>query len=292
MKQDFNQIITDQVLTLMQEHGTNWQKPWKASAGMGHMNATTGKAYQGTNIFLTAISAMRNEFSSNEWATFKQWKTKKATVRKGQKGTAIIFFDRFKITDKETQEEKMIPLLKSFTIFNADQVDGYDAKPVKEITPKERDAQADALIAATGAVVKHGGDKAFYVPSEDFIQMPVLEDFTGTKTSTDRQAYYSTYFHELGHWTGHKTRLDRKMIGRFGSNAYAFEELIAELTAVFVTCSLGIDSEPRADHAKYLNNWIEVIKSDNKAMIKAFAQAQKASNFIQECGSVKEKESA
>ena len=265
----------------MQQHGKDWTKPWQAQASLGHCNVKSGKPYNGTNIFLLAVSAMKNGYSSNEWGTFKQWQSKGANVKKGQKGTPIIYFDKIKIKDKETDEETMIPMLKGFTVFNAEQVEGYEAKPVEPIKEtKERDQRAEALIKSTGADIRYGGDRAFYVPSQDFVQMPILEDFNGTDTSSDLEAYYSTMFHELTHWTGNKSRLDRKMIGRFGSNAYAFEELIAELGAVFITCQVGINVAPRPDHAKYLNNWLEVIKSDKKAMVKAFAQAQKASDYI------------
>ena len=280
MKKDYNQIITDQVLDLMTKHGSDWTKPWQAKASLGHCNVQSGKPYNGTNIFLLAVSAMKQGFTSNEWGTFKQWQAKGGSV-KGQKGSKIIFFDKIKIEDKDTKEEKLIPMLNGFTVFNADQVDGYESKPVEPIAQtKDRDTRAEALIKATGANIRFGGDRAFYVPSQDFIQMPVLEDFNGTDTSSDIEAYYSTMFHELTHWTGAKTRLDRKKGSKFGSNAYAFEELIAELGAVFVTCQLGINVAPRVDHAKYLNNWLEVIKSDKKAMIKAFASANKASEFI------------
>lgn len=297
MSQDNYQIITDAVLELMSKHGTDWTKPWQAQASLGHCNVQSGKPYNGTNIFLLAVSAMKQDFSSNEWGTFNQWftlgggkrekidgkwvvtKQSKYTVK--PKGTKIIFFDKIKIEDKDTQEEKLIPMLKGFTVFNADQVEGYTPKPVQPITEtKARHDRAEALIALTGADIRYGGDKAFYVPSQDFVQMPVLEDFKGTETSTDFEAYYSTMFHELTHWTGNKARLDRKMVGRFGSNAYAFEELVAELGAVFLTCQVGINVAPRPDHAKYLNNWLEVIKSDKRAMVKAFAQAQKASDYI------------
>lgn len=279
--QDNYQIITDAVLELMEKHGKDWTKPWQAQASLGHCNVQSGKPYNGTNIFLLAVSAMKQGFVSNEWGTFKQWQNKKAKVKKGQKGTKIIFFDKIKIEDKDTQEEKLIPMLKGFTVFNADQVEGYESKPVQPITEtKARHDRSEALISATGADIRFGGDRAFYVPSEDFVQMPILEDFKGTDTSSDVEAYYSTMFHELTHWTGAKGRMDRKMIGKFGSNAYAFEELIAELGAVFVTCQIGINIVPRADHAKYLNGWLEVIKNDKRAMVKAFAQSQKASDFI------------
>ena len=295
--QDNYQIIADAVLELMEQHGKDWTKPWQAQASLGHCNVQSGKFYNGTNIFLLAVSAMKQGFTSNEWGTFNQWftlgggkrekingkwvVTKQSKYKVKPKGTKIIYFDKVKIEDKDTQEEKLIPMLRGFTVFNADQVEGYESKPVKPITEtKARHHRSEALIAATGADIRFGGDRAFYVPSKDFVQMPILEDFKGTDTSSDVEAYYSTMFHELTHWTGAKSRMDRKMIAKFGSNAYAFEELIAELGAVFVTCQVGINIAPRADHAKYLNGWLEVIKNNKRAMVKAFAQAQKASDFI------------
>ena len=131
-KKDRYQMVTDMVIDLMEKHGSNWTKPWQASAGNSHHNVVSGKPYQGTNIFMTAISSYKNEFKSNQWATYKQWEKLGATVRKGSKGTDIVFFDKVMITDKITEEQAMIPLLKGFSIFNADQVDGYDAKPVEE----------------------------------------------------------------------------------------------------------------------------------------------------------------
>lgn len=280
-KKDRYQMVTDAVLQLMNQHGTNWIKPWQEQAGNCHHNVVSKKAYQGTNTFMTAISAYRHGFKSNQWATFKQWEKLGAKVRKGSKGTDILFFDKVMITDKETDEQAMVPLLKGFCVFNADQVDGYTAKPVDDQpAPSFNNGDAEKLIAATGADIKHGGNRAFYAPQPDFIQMPEKSAFKGTKDSTPEQSYYSTMLHELTHWTGHSSRLNRKLISRFGSNAYAFEELIAETGAAFLCAMLGLEKQPTPDHAKYLNNWLEVLKQDKRAMIKAFGQAQKAADFI------------
>ena len=280
-KKDRYQMVTDAVLQLMNDHGTNWIKPWQEQAGNCHHNVVSKKAYQGTNTFMTAISAYRHGFKSNQWATYNQWKKLGATVRKGSKGTDILFFDKVMITDKETDEQSMVPLLKGFCVFNADQVDGYIAKPVDDQpTPSFSNDDAEKLIASTGAYIKHGGNRAFYAPQPDFIQMPEKSAFKGTKDSSPEQSYYSTMMHELTHWTGHSSRLDRKLISRFGSNAYAFEELIAETGAAFLCAMLGLEKQPTPDHAKYLNNWLEVLKQDKRAMIKAFGQAQKAADYI------------
>lgn len=298
-KKDRYQMVTDAVLALMEKHGTNWTKPWQASAGNSHHNVVSGKPYQGTNIFMTAISAYSNEFKSNEWASFNQWfilgggkkekingkwvVTKPSKYKITSKGTDIVFFDKVMITDEITEKQAMVPVLKGFSVFNADQVDGYEAKPVEEqAKPEFNHQETEKLVTDSGAIIKHGGNKAFYAPEPDFIQMPEKTDFKGTKDSTPEQSYYGTLLHELCHWSGHNSRLDRKLVGRFGSNAYAFEELIAETGSAFLAAMLGLEKEPTPDHAKYLNSWLEVLKTDKRAMMKAFGQAQKAANYILE----------
>ena len=283
----------------MKTAGKDWSKGWTSKAVHCHHNALTGKRYTGANVFLTGIDAWAKDFTSNEWATFNQWfelgggkrekingkwvvtQQSKYKIKKGATATQLVFFKNVLKEDKETGEKYTYPMPKPFNVFNADQIEGYTPKPITEITElKDRDDRAEALIKATGARIKHGGDKAFYAPAPDFIQMPHLQDFTGTDTSTDIQCYYSTFFHELGHWTSHSDRLNRKTGSIFKKPEYAFEELVAECTAIFVCIELGIVPEPRADHAKYLNNWIEALQDNANAMTKAFSQAQKAASYI------------
>lgn len=281
MRKDFAKEISDQVIQLMQEHGTDWAKPWMDQAGMGHKNAVSGKEYRGTNTFITALSSYKQGFSSNEWASFKQWQSKGAKVKKGQKGTHIIFYDSKVIEDRDTQEEKRIFILKGWPVFNADQVDGYEPKPIEKPANKVKPVdRVDQLVVNSAAIVKTGGNRAFYTKEQDFIQMPDPSAFTGTDTSTPQESYYSTLLHEMIHWSGHKSRLDRPLGNRFGSNAYAFEELIAEMGSVFAGIALGVNAEPRPDHAKYLNNWLQVLKENDRAMISAFGKAQKAADYL------------
>jgi len=223
-RKDRYQIVTDTVIKLMNEHGSDWTKPWQVAALDCHHNKFSKKAYRGTNTFFTALSCFANGFSSNEWGTFKQWQKAGYKIKKGSKGTDIVFFDKVLITDKKTDEQAMVPMLKGFVVFNADQVD--------------------------------------------------------SDSTTMEQSYYGTLLHELVHWTGHPSRLDRKLANRFGSNAYAFEELVAETGSALLAAMLGLEKEPTPDHAKYLNNWLEVLKQDKRAMMKAFGLAQKAADHL------------
>ena len=274
VKKDRYQILTNQVIDLMEKHGSDWIKPWATHAADSHHNKFSGKAYRGTNCFFTAISAYVNGFASNEWGTYKQWSDIGCQVKKGSKGTDIVYFDKIKIEDKETREEKMIPLLKGFCVFNADQVEGYEGK--KPVIGERFDSheRTENMVINSGAIVKHGGGSAFYSPSTDHIQMPNKADFNSA------DGYYSTLLHEMGHWTGHATRLDRKLANRFGSEAYAFEELIAETASAFMAAFLETEAEPTPNHAKYLNSWIKVLKNDKKAMMQAFSKAQKVADYL------------
>lgn len=280
MKKDRYQIITDTVIEQMENLGSDWLKSWSTNAMSGHHNVISKKAYQGTNTFLTAISSFKNGFQSNQWGTYKQWQSKGHTVKKGSKGTDIIFFDKIKIEDKETEQERFVPILKGFSIFNADQIQDYWSGSAIPEKPTFKHEQTEQLVTNSQAIIKHGGNRAFYTSQSDFIQMPHKTDFKDVDGSNAMQNYYSTLLHELTHWTGHTSRLDRKLANKFGSNAYAFEELVAEIGSVFLTAMLGIEKKPQPNHAKYLNSWLEVLKQDKRAMVKAFGLAQKASDYI------------
>lgn len=280
MKKDRYQMITDIVIEQMENLGSDWMKSWATNAMSGHHNVISKKAYQGTNTFLTAISSFKNGFQSNQWGTYKQWQSKGYSVKKGSKGTEIIFFDKIKIEDKETEQERFVPILKGFSIFNADQIQDYWSGSAIPEKPTFKHEQTEQLIANSQAIIKHGGNRAFYTSDADFIQMPHKTDFKDVDGANAMQNYYSTLLHELTHWTGHTSRLDRKLANKFGSNAYAFEELVAEVGSVFLTAMLGIEKKPQPNHAKYLNGWLEVLKQDKRAMVKAFGLAQKASDYI------------
>jgi antirestriction protein ArdC len=268
MRPDLAATITEKLLDLMTKHGSNWRQPWTGS-GL-YRNAVSKKPYRGVNQLITAISGHASPF----FATYRQWGELGAQVRKGEKATAIFFFKPYAIKDRETEEEKQIMLARSYSVFNAAQVDNPPPLVVEKRPEIERHAECERIIAATGAAVSYGGDKAAFIPSLDRIVMPTANQFES------RDAFYSTHFHELGHWSGAPQRLDRNLKGRFGDPAYAFEELIAETSAAFICAAIGIIPEPRTETAQYLNGWMRGMRDDKGAIIRAFSHAQRAADFI------------
>lgn len=259
------------MLALMDKHGTDWAKPW-ASIG-APKNAETGKAYRGSNSFWLALTALNNGYETPIWATFKQWKKLGATIKKGESNTPIFFFSVFEKENKQTGEKETLRFWKHFQVFNAAQVEGYEAPP--KPSGADKIAAAELFIANSGADIRHGGQSAFYKPSADYIQMPPIESFIET------EGYYSTMLHELTHWTGHKSRCDRDLTGGFDSENYAREELIAECGAALLCMNLGITKAPTPNHAKYLNNWMQAINNDYKAIFAAMSAAQKAIDYLE-----------
>jgi antirestriction protein ArdC len=163
---------------------------------------------------------------------------------------------------------------RGYSVFNAAQVDGYTPKADPDVPMLERIACADAFFQGIGADVRHGGNRAFYAVDSDQIQMPPFQAFT------ENVAYYSTLAHEHSHWTARAGRCDRQLGKRFGDNAYAAEELIAELGAAFVCAHLGLSTEPREDHAQYIGSWLKVLKADKRAIFTAASKAQQASDYL------------
>lgn len=280
-KFDIAQTVTDKIIALIESGkvtGKNWEAPWNKSMALPR-NAKTGKFYRGVNVLLLWNAG---DYRSNMWATWNQWKSMGHLPEnaKGQ-GRMIVFWKILEKKEKQADgSEKVtakIPFLRYSTVFNADLVPTYEEPEITTLDESERFTIAESTMAATGANIAHnGGHRAFYRPVTDSIHLPVFEHF---KTSS---GYYSTAFHELAHWTGHKSRLDREFGSRFGDNAYAFEELIAELSAAFTCARLGINSETRQDHAEYIKHWLTVLKGDKNAIITASSQAAKASEFILE----------
>jgi antirestriction protein ArdC len=226
---------------------------------------------------------MAQSFAAPVWMTFKQARELDAHIRKGEKGSLVVYADS--ITRKETDEktgdeiDREIPFLKGYTVFNVEQIEGlpevYYAKAAPTLDPVARIDHAEKYFAALGATIRHGGNRAFYSIAADAIQMPAFESFQ------DADSYYATLAHECTHWTGSKTRLDRDFGGhRFGSEGYAVEELVAELGAAFLCADLELALEPREDHASYIATWLKVLAADNRTVFTAAAHAQRAAEFI------------
>lgn len=281
MKTDIYKQVTDKILEGLENGTAPWVKPWSAKAYKGGSfahNAVTKRQYSGVNVVLLWMAQDEGGYTANRWLTFKQAKENGGNVRKGERGTMVVFVSHIVREDEKTGEEKRIPFLKKYTVFNVEQCDGLPERITGEclampVNTEQRAELADQFIEATGAVFEErGGNQAYYSPMHDEICMPKFEQFK----SADH--FYATGFHELGHWTGHKARLDRDFSGRFGDRSYAAEELVAELSAAFLCAEFGFDGDLR--HAGYIKNWISLLKSDSRAFVTAASKAQQATDYL------------
>lgn len=281
LKKDVYQSVTDNIVAMLERGVKPWAPQWSKSADglMSLPLRSNGEAYRGLNLMLLWGSAEANGFRAQTWMTFNQAKALGGCVRKGSKGTQIVYWGRFdpKGDDGEEGEEKGVLFAKGYTVFNVEQIDGLPESYFEAVAPLpevERIARAETWVRGTGAEVRHGGNRAYFSPAHDFVQMPPAGAFT------DVQAYYGTLAHELTHWTGHEKRLARTFGKRFGDQAYAFEELVAEMGAAFAMARLGIAADPREDHASYLASWLKVLKQDKRAIFTAASKAQAACDHL------------
>jgi antirestriction protein ArdC len=283
-RQDVYGAITDRVIAAIEEGAGQWQMPWHRSGVSRPLNAHTKKPYRGVNVVALWAAADAYGHGTGFWASYKQWRELKAQVRKGERASLIVFWEELEreVENEETgdRERKKTLFARASWVFNADQVEGWAMPAAPERNLVQALDRADAFTAATRADIRHGGDRAFYRRSDDHVQMPDRERFTGSATSTPTETYYATLLHELTHWTGHESRLDRDLAGRFGNGAYAMEELVAELGAAFLCADLSITNTPRADHAAYIANWLEVLKRDKRAIFTAARKAARASDYL------------
>lgn len=275
------QTITDSIVRQIEAGAGEFKMPWHRGAASGlPVNAATGKDYSGSNVMILWCAAMAKSYASNNWATYKQWAALGAQVRKGEKATTGIYFSTFE-KEKDDGSIARLPFAKALMLFNADQVDGWAGGKPKDVADlTARLEHVDTLLADLGVVIKNEGQRAFYHRVSDTVYVPHREAFTGTATSTATETYYSTVLHETAHWTGAEKRLNRTKGKTFGDEAYAYEELVAEMAAAFLCCSLGVTNEPRADHAQYLAAWLKELKSDPRAITRASADAQRAADFV------------
>lgn len=265
--------VTDRIIAELEKGAAPWIKPWRADA-TADKNVVSQKPYQGINRLILGLSSMVNGFSNPAWASYKQWQSLGANVLAGSKGTKIVFFQPVTVKeDKQTGEKSSYALLKTYTVFNAQQTDIPVVPTENPVVDFDPIPACESRILATGAAISHGGDAAFYSPAHDRIQLP-------NKTAFDAPgSYYATAFHELAHWTGAKHRLHRNLEkGRFGNPEYAFEELVAEMSAAFLCADHGIQGELR--HAGYIQSWLKALRDDKTAIFKASALAQKAASYI------------
>lgn len=278
--QELQTAITNRIIGLMEagvksggKLWTNTVKSWGAN-GLP-FNAATGREYSGINTVVLWMAKEANGYSSNAWATFKQIQAKGWKLRKGSKGEAIIFWNILEREDKDTGDIKKIPMMRGYYVFNADCIEGAILPEQPVLTVEDKYTYIDNIIAAHNICIHYKGNEAFYSPGADTITLPAKDAFITENN------FYHTALHEMAHWTGHSSRLDRIKYGaRFGSAAYAFEELTAELSSAFSMGMLGLGESEMEFHASYLKSWIKVLKNDKGFIFKAASKAQSATNYL------------
>lgn len=288
-KRDLHQEVTDKILASLETGVAPWVRPWKVNPDGMDRNGETQRPYSGINVFLTAITSMAEGYTSSEWYTFNQVRKLGGHVKKGQHATMLVFFKPmiFKERDPKTGEvyDKKIPLLRNFLVFNRNQCEDLPERkpPVPRPEPVRRE-QIEAYVDATGARILPSprDEQACYSSRDDVINMPSAKSFKSI------EHYYSTLFHELGHWTGHPSRLDRK--ATWDREGYAFEELIAELTSAFLCSQHGVNGD--LQHPEYIGNWIKKLKDDKKYIFSASSAASKAVAFMNGTNEAEQEEAA
>jgi antirestriction protein ArdC len=279
-KGDIYTRITEEIIKAIEAGVEDCVMPWhkKALAGVPK-NAVTKNPYHGINTLMLWMVGMKEAYASTSWASYKQWQSIGAQVREGEKGSVVVFYTREEVDENDDRTPRAF--MRYSHVFNGDQVDGWQPtdtfKGVDHGTLQEVDRFIDALESDT----RYGSDLACYVPSKDCILMPNRAEFYDTKHGSALEGFYAVLLHEHVHWTGHKTRLDRDLSGKFGSQSYALEELVAELGAAYLCASLGISTFPRPDHASYIANWLEVLKQEKKAIFVAAGMASTASQYLE-----------
>jgi antirestriction protein ArdC len=272
--------ITADIVAAIERGAGAWKMPWHHDGAATHrpVNAVTAKPYRGMNVLALWAAAEGSRFSSGLWGTYRQWSELGAQVRKGERATLGVVWKTIDADDGDDDAEgqpKARMFARGFYLFNVAQVDGY-TRPETPILPEsERIAHAEAFVARLGIHIERGGEQAYYRPSTDTVHMPPFARFI------DAQAEMSTRLHECAHATAAPHRLDRDLSGRFGSEAYAMEECVAELAASFVLADLGIACRPRPDHAAYLASWLKALKDDPRAIFTAASKAQAVADWME-----------
>ncbi|RWB53883.1 zincin-like metallopeptidase domain-containing protein [Mesorhizobium sp.] len=276
--------ITDKIIKELEAGRLPWVQPWGSAAAKAPLalprNASTGRAYSGINVLILWGAVVEQGYMGQSWLTFRQALALGGNVRKGEHGTTIVYADCFVPDDEKKrardtgEDARPVPFLKKFTVFNAEQCEGLpeeiEVSPLPDPAPIE--PRVEALIKATGIEFRIGGDRAYYLPIQDRVQVPPPQAFF------EPINWHRTALHELGHATGHPSRLARDFSGSFGTRKYAFEELVAEISAAFSCAALGI--VPTVRHADYIGSWLEVLREDNRAVVRAASLAGKAADWL------------
>ena len=286
-KTDIYGEITNQIIEAIEAGADSYQMPWHVNGADSALpvNASTHRPYRGVNVMMLWAVAAKKAYKTNLWGTYQQWRELGAQVRKGEKSTPVVFWKFFDEEDEHEGNERNQKgvMARAYHVFNAAQVDGYEMPVIPRLAETERIERAEQFFNSVKADIREGGSRAFYAPAEDYIQMPPFAHF---KKADFR---YSVLAHEVTHWTGAVTRLNRNLAPRFQKEAYAAEELVAELGSAFVSAELGLEIEPRRDHAPYIQSWLAVLRNDRRAIFTAATKAQQAVDWLfQRDGNVQE----
>ncbi|MCK1594300.1 DUF1738 domain-containing protein [Bradyrhizobium sp. 147] len=277
--------ITNKIIAELEAGGVPWVQPWGSAAAKAQLalpkSAATGRQYSGINILILWGAATEHAFTGQSWLTFRQALLLGGHVRKCERGTTVVYANRFVPADEKRrasesgEEAQAIAFLKRFTVFNSDQCEGLPSEITTTAPPPPPgliEPRVEKLIKATSIDFRIGGNRAFYVPAEDYVQVPPPQAYF------EPINWHRTALHELAHASGHPSRLNRDLSGGYGTRKYAFEELVAEISSAFSCASLGI--VPTVRHADYIGSWLEVLREDNRAIVRAASQASKVANYL------------
>lgn len=282
-KQDVYARITSQIVSAIESGVGKYQMPWtvRQDRGFSPVSVGSAKPYRGINTLVLWAQSQNKGYGSAFWGTYRQWQQLGGQVRKGEKGSPVVYWGTYEKQASEEDEDNGKShrglFAKPYTVFNIEQVDG--CKLPRRFEPKlshnERIAQAESFFAGTGVEIRDGGNRAFYRPATpEAVYMPGFDQFP------DRVDYYSVLAHECSHWTSHSSRCDRQLGKRFGDDGYAMEELVAELGSAYTMAHLELELTPRQDHSQYIQSWLKMLKADKRAIFTAASQAQKAADYL------------
>lgn len=280
---DIYSRITADIIAAIEAGSAEFKMPWHhdGTRTSRPVNVASNKPYRGINTLALWASATHSGHASGVWGTYQQWNNKGAQVRRGEHGNTVVFW---KIDNPGSQSDGVEEpengagpnriFARAYTVFNSAQVDGYTAPVLPVLSDSERIDGAERFCFNLGIDIHHGGDRAFYTPDRDFVQMPEFQRFHGGTS------YYAVLLHECGHASGAKHRLDRDLSGRFGSEAYAIKECVVELLSALLCADLSLSIVPRPDHASYIASWLKVLRNDTRAIFTASSKAQQAADWM------------
>jgi antirestriction protein ArdC len=275
MQRDLYREVTDRIIASLEAGVAPWIRPWTGEADSLPVNAASHRAYRGINVVLLTLTGTARGYALNRWLTFRQAVELGGRVRRGEHGTQVVFYKLHELPGSDEPEPKVVPLLRTFTVFNVCQIDGLPrslSQPPEDATDWNPCGAAEAMLDRSGAAIQHGGNRAFYHPGTDTVQLPPRTAFP------DPAGYYCTALHELIHATAHPSRCARDLSGRFGDAAYAAEELVAEMGSAFLCAHCRL--EGRLQHASYIASWLNVLRNDKRAIFTAAAKAQAAADYV------------